>query len=115
MAQSYESYGSRADALASNAEDKVQGFKRKAEDAASAVAAEGGKALRNAGQAADDALTATRRFVEEQPLVAIGAVAAFALAVGALWKLNNSRRSDDLFDRLSDYVEPRYRALRRRI
>ncbi|AHB49824.1 hypothetical protein W911_01275 [Hyphomicrobium nitrativorans NL23] len=52
--------------------------------------------------------------MEEQPLVALGVVAALACAAGALWKLS-PRRSDGLLDRMSDYVEPRYQALRKRI
>jgi hypothetical protein len=32
-----------------------------------------------------------------------------------LWRLGSARRSDDLMDRISSYVEPGYRALRRRI
>lgn len=115
MGQSYESYQSRADAAASNAEDKIQSLKRKVEDAASTAAEEGGKALKSAGQTAEDALTATRRFVEEQPWVALGAVAVVACAAGVLWRLSSTRRNDDILDRISNYVEPGYRALRRRI
>ena len=47
--------------------------------------------------------------------VALGVVAAFACAAGALWKMSPARRNNDLLERLSDYVEPGYRALRRRI
>jgi len=115
MGQSYETHQSRADAMANSAEDKIQSLKRKVEDAASTAADEGGKMLRNAGEKAEDAVAATRRFVEEQPWVALGAVAVVACAAGALWRLSSARRSDDLMDRISSYVEPGYRALRRRI
>lgn len=112
MAQSYQS---RADDLANQGEDKVRELKRKAEEAASTVADEGAKALKSASETASSAVDATKRFVQEQPLLAIGAVAVFACAVGALWKLAPQRRNADLLDRLQDYVEPGYRALRRRI
>lgn len=112
MVQSFDHLGEKRP---ENVQDKIQRFKTKAEDTANAAAEEGAKAVKRAGEAAEDALTATRRFVEQQPLVAIGVVAAFACAAGALWKLSSSRRSDGLLDRMSDYVEPRYQALRRRI
>lgn len=112
MAQSFEHLGGTR---SGDVQDKIQNIKAKAEETASAAAEEGAKVVKRAGEAAEDALTATRRFVEEQPLVAIGVVAAFACAVGALWKLSPSRRSDGLLDRVSDYVEPRYQALKRRI
>jgi TP901 family phage tail tape measure protein len=112
MAQSYQT---RADDRTGAVEDKVQQFKKSAEDAASTVANEGAKALRSASQTAEGAIDATKRFVQEQPLVAIGAVAVFACALGALWKLAPARRDQALLDRVSDYVEPHYRALRRRI
>lgn len=111
MAQSFEHVG---DSRPSDVQDKIQHLKTRAEDTANAALEEGTKVAKRAGEAAEDALTATRRFVEEQPLVAIGVVAAFACAVGALWKLS-PRRSDGLLDRMSDYVEPRYQALRKRI
>ena len=111
MAQSFEHAGQ---ARPSDVQDKIQHLKSRAEDTANAALEEGTKVAKRAGEAAEDALTATRRFVEEQPLVAIGVVAALACAAGALWKLS-PRRSDSLLDRMSDYVEPRYQALRRRI
>jgi ElaB/YqjD/DUF883 family membrane-anchored ribosome-binding protein len=118
MAQAYEPYqntsGSRATA-ASEAEDTVHKFKQKAEDVAGKVQAEGAKALNSAGETIDGAVSATKRFVQEQPLLALGAVAAFACAVGALWKMAPARRNEDLLQRISDYVEPGYRALKRRI
>ena len=118
MAYSYER---RAEEMAGDAQDKVQQLKSKAEDAASQVAAEGKKALRAAEQTAENAYGATTRFVRDQPLLAIGIAAGFAFAVGALWKTVSSRnndtlldRSSSLIDRVSDYIEPQYRALRRR-
>lgn len=112
MVQSFEHVGEK---LSEDAQDRIQRFKAKAGDTASAAVEEGAKVAKRAGEAAEDAVTATRRFVTEQPLVAIGVVAALACAAGALWKLSSSRRSDGLIDRVSDYVEPRYQALRRRI
>lgn len=73
MAQSYESYQSTAEARTREAQDTIQGLKQKAGEAAETVAAEGQKALKAAGETAEDALAATKRFVREQPYVAIGA------------------------------------------
>jgi ElaB/YqjD/DUF883 family membrane-anchored ribosome-binding protein len=116
MAQSYESYQSTAEARARDAQDAVHQLRQKAGDAAETVAREGQKALKAAGETAEDAFTATKRFVREQPYVAIGAVVVAACALGALWKMSTARRdSSDLLGRLSDYVEPGYRAIRRRI
>lgn len=110
----YEPYQSTATARES--EDTVHKLKQKAEEVADTVSTEGAKALKSAGQSVDEAVSATKRFVQEQPLLALGAVAAFACAVGALWKLAPQRRTnEDLLQRLSDYVEPGYRALKRRI
>lgn len=111
MVQSYERVG---EGRTGDVRDNIQHIKSKAEDAAQYAAEEGARVARRAGEAAEDAYTATRRFVKEQPLVAVGVVAAFACALGALWKLSPSRR-DGLMDRVSDYVEPRYQALKRRI
>ena len=111
MAQSYERMG---EGRTGDVQDKIHNIKSRAEDAAHAAAEEGAKVARRAGEAAEDAYAATSRFVKEQPLVAIGVVAAFACALGALWKLSPSRR-DGFMDRVSDYVEPRYHALRRRL
>jgi ElaB/YqjD/DUF883 family membrane-anchored ribosome-binding protein len=118
MAQAYEPYqntgGARATA-GSETEDTVRKLKQKADDVADKVSTEGAKVLKSAGETVDGAVTATKRFVQEQPLLALGAVAAFACAVGALWKLAPARRNEDLLQRLSDYVEPGYRAIKRRI
>src|SRR5690242_14789422 len=113
MAQSYES---RAESLASEAQDRVQQLKSKAEDAANKVAREGQRALNSAEQTAENAYNATTRFVRDQPILAIGIAAGFAFAVGALWKAASSyNRNDSLIDRVSDYLEPQYRALRRKL
>lgn len=124
MAQSYQSYQDAAEARSREGQDALKQVRQKAGEAADTLATEGGKAMRAAGEAAEDAFAATRRFVREQPLVALGAAAVFACAVGALWKLSTRRDTDllsrvsgagsDLKDRLTDYVEPGYRALRRR-
>lgn len=111
MAQSFENPGQNR---SSDLQDKLQRFKQTAEETANTAAEEGAKVARRAGEAAEDAYTATRRFVTEQPLVAIGVVAVFACALGALWKLS-PRRNEGLIDRVSDYVEPRYQAFKRRL
>ncbi len=110
-----QSYQGASGARTSESQDAIHQLKRKAEDAYDTATTEGARALRNAGETAENAIDATKRFVQSQPLLAIGAVAVFACAVGALWKLAPARRSNDLMDRLSDYVEPGYRALRRRL
>ncbi|HEX2840792.1 hypothetical protein [Hyphomicrobium sp.] len=115
MVQSNPSYQSTSGTRPGESPDAVHQLKRKAEEALDAAATEGGRALRSAGEQAESAIEATRRFVQSQPLLAIGAVAAFACAVGVLWKLAPARRNTDLVDRLADYVEPGYRALRRRL
>jgi len=99
----------------SETQDAVQQLKKKAENAYDTVSTEGAKALKSAGETAETAIDATKRFVQQQPVVAIGTVVALACAVGALWKLSSGRRNQDLMDRVSSYIEPGYRALRRRI
>ncbi|WP_072396159.1 hypothetical protein [Hyphomicrobium sp. CS1GBMeth3] len=115
MAQSYESYQNAAEQRAREANEAVHKLRQKAGEAAETAAREGEKALRAAGETAEDAFAATKRFVREQPYVAIGAVVVAACAIGALWKMSSGRRDTDLLSRVSDYVEPGYRALRRRI
>lgn len=115
MAQSYQSYQNASDARARENEDTLHQLKQKAGDMADSVAEEGARAMRAAGEKAEDAFAATKRFVQDQPYVAIGAVVVAACALGALWKLSAGRRDPAFLDRLSDYVEPGYRALRRRI
>ena len=115
MGQPYQSYQDAADQRAREGQDALQQFKQKAGEAAETVADQGQKAMRAANETAEDAIAATKRFVQEQPYVAIGAVVVAACALGALWKLSSSQRNPALLDRLSDYVEPGYRAIRRRI
>lgn len=115
MVQTYKSFQDTAESRAQEGQDTIHSLKQKAGETAETVAHEGAKAMRAAGETAGDAFAATKRFVQEQPLVAIGAVAVFACALGALWKLSPTRSSTGLIDRMSDYVEPHYRALRRRI
>lgn len=107
-------YQSSTDARSADLQDKVQQFKTKAEETASNLADEGAKVLKQAETAAVDAYASTKRFVQEQPLLAIGITATAALALGALWKLSQSNRRDDLYSRIADAVEPQYRALRRK-
>jgi ElaB/YqjD/DUF883 family membrane-anchored ribosome-binding protein len=115
MGQTYQTYQDSVEQRAREGQDTLQQFKQKAGESAETVADQGAKAMRAAGETAEDAFAATKRFVQEQPYVAIGAVVVAACAVGALWKLSSSQRNPALLDRLSDYVEPGYRALRRRI
>lgn len=98
----------------SDMQDRVQQLKSKAEDAASTVATEGKKAYATAEQTAEDAYNATRRFVRDQPVLAVGAAVTAAFAIGALWKLSQARRNEHLLDRVTNLLEPQYRALRRR-
>lgn len=112
MAQSFEHLG---EPPPGDTQDKMQHLKAKAGNSAAEVMEEGAEVAKRASETAQDALTATRRFVEEQPLVALGVVTVVACAVGALWKLSSSRRTDGIFERMSGYVEPRYQALRKRI
>lgn len=102
-------------AKAAEAQDAVNQLKQKAGDVYDSVTTEGAKALRSAGETAESAIDSTKRFVQAQPVLAIGSVVAFACVVGALWKLSSSRRQDALIDRVSNYVEPGVRALRRHI
>lgn len=115
MAQPYQSnFGAGTTPASNDVQDRVQQLKSKAEDAANTVAAEGKKAYAAAEKTAEDAYDATSRFVREQPVVAVGVAVAAAFAIGALWKLTQARRSDDLLDRVTNILEPQYRALRRR-
>lgn len=116
MAQTYKSYQDALETGAREGQDAIHQLKQKAGDVADQVATEGARVMRAAGETAEDAYTGTKRFVQEQPYVAIGAVVVAACALGALWKLSQSRnRSNDLIDRLQGYVEPTYRSLRRRV
>lgn len=113
MAQA-QSYQNAPGGSTNDLQDRVQQFKTKAEDAASTVAAEGKKAYEAAEQTAEDAYNATRRFVRDQPVLAVGAALTAAFAIGALWKLSQARRNEDLLDRVTSVLEPQYRALRRK-
>lgn len=110
MAQAYQRPDQR------DAEDKIREFTNRAGDAANMAAAEGAKAYKAVEQGAEDAYAATRKFVEEQPLLALAGATAFAFALGALWKATPSRPRYGYaaLDRMADYMEPRYRALRSR-
>jgi ElaB/YqjD/DUF883 family membrane-anchored ribosome-binding protein len=117
MAQSQPhsgNFGAAAATASNDLQDRVQQLKNKAEDVAGTMASEGKKAYQAAEQTAEDAYDATRRFVREQPVLAVGLAVTAAFAVGALWKLTQSRRKEDLLDRVTNMLEPQYRALRRR-
>lgn len=107
--------GQTQQAGTSEAQDAVHQLKKRAEDAYDTVSTEGAKALKSASETAETAVESTKRFVRDQPLLAIGSVVAFACAVGALWKLSSSRSNDDLLSRVQNYVEPGYQALKRRL
>lgn len=116
MAQSYPSHQDTADARMREGQDTIHQLKQKAGDVADTVVNEGGKAMKAAGESAENAFDATKRFVQDQPYIAIGAVVVAACAIGALWKVSSSaRRNPDLLDRLQGYAEPGYRALRRHL
>lgn len=106
--------GSAASNATADLQDRVQQLKNKAEDVAGTMASEGKKAYEAAEQGATDAYEATSRFVREQPVLAVGLAVGAAFAVGALWKLSQARRKEDLLDRVTSMLEPQYRALRRR-
>lgn len=112
MAQPYQS---NVGATSNDLQDRVQQLKSKAEDAAGTIAAEGKKAYQAAEQTAEDAYAATSRFVRDQPLLAVGAAVTAAFAIGALWKLTQARRNEDLLGRVTNLLEPQYRALRRHL
>jgi ElaB/YqjD/DUF883 family membrane-anchored ribosome-binding protein len=109
MAQSYQQD------IASGT-DKVAQLKKTVETTATDIANRGAQVATDLERRAEDAYDTTKKFVQEQPLLTIAGIAAFAFAIGALWKLAPARRSYgyDFLDRFADYAEPHYRALRRR-
>lgn len=95
--------------------DRIEQFKARASEAAETAAEEGRKVYQSAERKAGDAYDATRDFVNERPLAAVGIAVGAAFAIGALWKLAQSRRNEDLADRIASYIEPHYRSIRRRL
>ncbi len=119
MAQSYGATSFRTDEFGrarANAEDKARDFRSQIEETAESALDNASKAAQAVEKRAESAFAATKQFVQDQPFVALAGVAAFGLALGALWKLAPSRRSQaaDVLDRLSDAIQPHYQALRRR-
>jgi ElaB/YqjD/DUF883 family membrane-anchored ribosome-binding protein len=119
MAQSYGATSIRTDEFGrarANAEEKAKDFRSQLEDTAGDALENVSKAASAVEKRAESAFTATKQFVQDQPLVALAGVAAFGLALGALWKLTPSRRpqATDMIDRLTDAIQPHYQALRRR-
>jgi len=104
---------------ASNISSKMQEagaeVRERAESAMHAVTEQGSRTIQQAERRAEDAYYATRRFVEEQPLLALAGVTAFAFLVGALWRIGSNRRrfGYDLADRVTDYMQPQSRMRRR--
>lgn len=113
--QGYESKPNGLNETFQSVKDKAAEVKDQAVDAAGRAADQGAEVLQQAEQKAIDAYTSTKRFVEEQPVLAVAIAAGAALAVGALWKLSRNNRRDDLMSRISDAIDPHYRALRRKI
>lgn len=119
MAQSYGAANASTDEFGrarANAQDKAQSFRAHLEEKAEGARDNVAKTANAVEKRAESAFAATKQFVQDQPLVALAGVAAFGLALGALWKLTPSRRSSqaDVFDRLTDAIQPHYQALRRR-
>ncbi len=111
MAQAYQRNAQR-----DTPDDKIREFTNKAGDMANTAAAEGAKAYKAVEQGAEDAYAATKKFVEEQPVIALLGATAFAFAIGALWKATprRPRYGHAAVDRWADYHEARYRQLRNR-
>ena len=82
------------------------------------IGEQGSRAMERAQHTAEDTYYATRRFMEEQPLVAIAGLTAIAFMVGALWRMGSHRRrlGSDLVDRMTEYMQPQrsMRSMRRR-
>lgn len=100
-----------------SAENKAQDVRSQVEDAAQSALDNAAKVAGAVEKQAETAYVATKKFVQEQPFVALAGVAVLGIALGALWKLTPSRPSSqaaDVFDRLSNAVGPHYEALRRR-
>lgn len=76
----------------------------------------GSRTLSRMEDSAEDAFYATRRYIYHHPVQALLGVTALAFAVGALWRLGSRERrfGQDFFERVSDYVEPQMRAMRRK-
>lgn len=113
MAQSYGATDfSRA---RTNAETKAQDIRSQVEDAAQGALDSASKAAGEVQERAETAYLATKKFVQDQPFVALAGVAVLGIALGALWKLSPSRSSHgDVLDRVASALGPHYEALRRR-
>jgi ElaB/YqjD/DUF883 family membrane-anchored ribosome-binding protein len=94
--------------VASRMQEAGADVRERAESAMHAVSEQGSRAMQQAERTAEDAYYATRRFVQEQPLLALAGVTAFAFLVGALWRIGANRRrfGYDLVDRVTDYMQP---------
>jgi len=119
MAQSYGATNIRTDEFGrarANTQDKARDFRSQIEETAEGAIENVSKAASAVEKRAESAFTATKQFVQDQPLVALAGVAAFGIALGALWKLTPSRRPQaaDVLDRLTEAIQPHYQALRRR-
>lgn len=121
MAQSFASEfktgRERAETLAEKASDVADQAKQTASEYASAAAEHGAKAVKDIERGAITAYASTKRFVEEQPMLALAGAAAVCFAAGAIWKLSQREKRVtglSFVDRLANSVEPQYRDLKRR-
>jgi ElaB/YqjD/DUF883 family membrane-anchored ribosome-binding protein len=99
-----------------SAENKAQDVRTQVEDAAQSALDSASRAASAVEKQAETAYVATKKFVQEQPIVALAGVAVLGIALGALWKLTPSRSSQasDVLDRIANAIGPQYEALRRR-
>lgn len=105
-----EKAGNKAEAVAAQVKDGAAEF-------ANVAAEKGAQAAREIERGAMTAYASTKRFVQEQPVLAIAGAAAVAFAVGAIWKL--SQREKQMtgvgwVDRMASNGEAQYRDLKRR-
>ena len=85
-----------------------------AKETADRVAEKGGELAENAERVAVDAYTSIKRFAEEQPLLAIAAVAVCAVAAGAVINRMAQPSRKHVLDELTAALEPTYRAMMRK-
>lgn len=106
-----------ADKASSKAETVANQVKDSASEFANVAAEKGQQAARQIERSAITAYASTKRFVEEQPMLALASAAAVAFAVGAIWKLSQrEKRLTGLgwVDRMAANGEAQYRDLKRR-
>ena len=83
-------------------------------NAAERAAETGSEMAGKAQDAAVDAYTSVKRFAQEQPVLAVAAVAVTAIAAGAIiTRLARPSRSEQMLNQLSNAIEPYTRSFRR--